>query len=185
MPGQMVLTVIAATASAQYFRHHADDGTQGPICTRSWQAAPDLFGLSGVLSLRRLWRLIWIVAGWCLALIQLALSFFFLFLFPGQVFLALFILKIWLCQFVTPLVAISDAERTREDLFLLRLFYVETGNLSEYIRIRRRSGGKITAGVCLEVARRLHGVSTCDNQTGQAGSRQGIEGSIPHEDADT
>ena len=104
--------------------------------------------------------------------------FFFLFLFPGQVFLALFILKIWLCKFVTPLVAISDAERTREDLFLLRLFYVETGTLFEYIRIRRRFGGKMTAGVCLEVDRRLHGVSTCDNQTGQAGSRQGIEESI-------
>jgi hypothetical protein len=158
MPGQMVLAVIAVTASAQYFRHHADDGTQGPICPRSWQAAPDLFGLSGIPSRRRLWRLVWIVTGWCFTLI---------------------ILKIWLCQFVTPLVAISDVERTREDLFLLRLFYVETGNLSEYIRIRRRFGGKITAGVCLEVDRRLHGVSTCDNQTGQAGSRQGIEGSIP------
>jgi hypothetical protein len=63
MPKQMVLAVIAVMASAQYFRHHADDGTQGSICARSWQAALDLYGLSGVPSLRRLWRLIWIVAG--------------------------------------------------------------------------------------------------------------------------
>lgn len=83
------------------------------------QVASDLFGLCRTLSFRHSRRLVWIVIGWCLTLVQLALPFLFLFLFLGQVFLALFILEIWLCQFVTPLMAISDAERIREDLFLL------------------------------------------------------------------
>jgi len=83
------------------------------------QVAADSFGLCRILSFRRSRRLVRIVIGRRLALIQLALSFLFLFFFLGQVFLALFILEIWLCQFVTPLMAISDAERIREDWFLL------------------------------------------------------------------
>jgi hypothetical protein len=89
------------------------------ICCPAVQVAAESFDLCCILSFRRSRRLVWIVIGWRLALIQLALSFLFLFLFLGQVFLALFILEIWLCQFVTPLMAISDAERIREDLILL------------------------------------------------------------------